>query len=270
MDREVIEYVPVDRLASNPQVRKHFDDRSLTGLAISLQQEGMQHAIRARRDGDNLIIISGERRWRAAIKAGLKEVPVIIVEGPQGDAAILCAQIVENIQRCDLLPIEKAEAYDRLIKLNNWTEAQVGQRVGCSGPTVCKHLKLLTLPEDIKAELRQGKIPLRIGYELSSEADPVKQSQLAAKAAAGQLTCNGAKAAKRQRREPAEPKAKQPTYRAKAPLVEGKNLSLCCPQVRMIEFVSCLKVLLSLAEQAERDGIEVPEFFNRLNSRQNG
>jgi ParB family chromosome partitioning protein len=263
---EVIEYVPVDRLATNPQVRKHFDDHLITGLAISLQQEGMQNAIRARRVGEKIVITCGERRYRAAIKAGLKEVPVIIEQSRQDDAATICAQLIENIQRCDLLPIEKAEAFEQLMKANNWSEADLGRRIGMSASNVCKHVKLLTLPEDIKAELRQGKIPLKTAYELTGEADPVKQSQLAAQAAAGQLTCDGVKAAKRQRRAPAKPAEKRPTFRMKIASGNEGKFSLSGPIVPLKRFISSLEDLLARARDAERQGTDFSEFVNQSKS----
>jgi ParB family transcriptional regulator, chromosome partitioning protein len=260
VNREITEYVPVECLTTDPQVRKHFDDRSITGLAISLQQEGMQNAIRARRAGDKLIITCGERRWRAAIKAGLKEVPVIIDKGPKDDAAIICAQLVENVQRCDLLPLEMAEALGRLKSETGWTAMEIGRRLGLSNGMISKYLALLTLPERVKEDLHQGKIALSTAYELAKVSDPAKQAELADAAAQGNLKRDDVKSAARRIRIAAKPKEKRPTFRIKIAAGDKGTLSLSGPKVPLKLFISSLEELLARAREAEQQGTEFSAF----------
>jgi ParB family chromosome partitioning protein len=262
---EAIEYVPVDRLATNPQVRKHFDDRSITGLAISLQHQGMQNPIRARRAGDALIVTCGERRWRAAIKAGLKHVPVIIEQGPQDDTAVICAQVVENVQRCDLLPLEMAEALDRLKSATGWTATEIGRRIGLSNGMVSKYLALNTLPETVKAQLRQGKIALSTAYELAKLADPAKQTELAEAAASGALKRDDVKAAARRKRTTSTPKEKKPRFHLKMYASDEASLSVNGTKVSMEQFAFCSEKLAARARQAQEQGMEFSAFVDQVN-----
>ena len=121
--------LPIESLERNPgQPRKRFDEARLEELAASIREHGVVEPILVRRDGGRYCIVAGERRWRAAQRAGLKEIPAIVREGSEKDAFQIA--LVENIQRADLNAIEEAEAYEVLIREHGLTQELVANRVG--------------------------------------------------------------------------------------------------------------------------------------------
>lgn len=151
-----IEQVHADR--ANP--RKNFDEDGLAELATSLRHQGVLQPVLVRRDvrGGGYRLIAGERRWRAAQMAGLKELPAIVREASDAEAYELA--LVENVQRADLNPLEEAEAYRRLIEERKWTQEQVADRVGKERSTVANSLRLLTLPTEVKGLLADGDLDM--------------------------------------------------------------------------------------------------------------
>ena len=142
---------------SNP--RRHFDEAALEDLAASLKTRGLMQPIVVRKHGSKgYVIVMGERRWRAAKKAGFSEVPVIVVE--LADAEAFEAALVENIQREDLNPLEEAEAYRRLAQMKKLTHEQVADRVGKDRSAVSNALRLLQLPNEVKQLLAEGDLEM--------------------------------------------------------------------------------------------------------------
>ncbi len=150
--------VGVERLIPGAyQPRMEFDESALEELAASIREVGVLQPILGRKLQDGHIeIIAGERRWRAAQKAGLKEVPVILQN--LKDIEALEIALIENLQREDLNPIEEAEAYERLASEFKLTHAQVAQKVGKDRVTVSNSLRLLTLPGEIRSLIGEGKL----------------------------------------------------------------------------------------------------------------
>jgi ParB family chromosome partitioning protein len=161
------------------QPRKTFDDEALAELASSIKEHGVLQPILVRPVPDgSYMIVAGERRWRAARLAGLSTVPVIIKE--MSDADALSIALVENLQREDLNPVEEAEGYRQLAETQGWTQEQIASRVGKSRPSVANALRLLSLPEDVLALLRDGKITAGHAKAiLSIEDDSLKSSTAA-------------------------------------------------------------------------------------------
>jgi len=154
--REVI-YKPVEFIRPNSrQPRKFFDESSIEELAASIKEKGILQPILVRPDGDKFEIVFGERRFRAALKAGLKEVPVMIIDMTEGEA--LEAAIIENVHRKDLNPIEEAEAYQYMMEKFGLTQEELSRKIGKSRPAIANVLRLLKLPENIKELLRTGEI----------------------------------------------------------------------------------------------------------------
>ncbi|MDP2671546.1 MAG: ParB/RepB/Spo0J family partition protein [bacterium] len=153
MPEEVISadavHIEVDSLQPNPlQPRGQISPDSLVELAESIREHGLLEPIIVAKTPAGYQIIAGERRWRASKLAGINTVPVIIKETtPQG---MLEMAIVENVQRVDLNPMERAQAYQRLIEEFGLTATEIGQRVGKSGPYISNTLRLLDLPDAIK------------------------------------------------------------------------------------------------------------------------
>jgi ParB family chromosome partitioning protein len=179
--------LPLGSMVPNrAQPRTHFDEAALAELAESLRQHGMVQPIVVRKVGDQFEIIAGERRWRAARKAGLAMVPVVIKEVP--DDRLLEIALVENIQRQELNPIEEATAYWQLGEHLRLTQEQVADRVGKSRPQVANMLRLLRLPGELKAEVAHGRLSLGHAKVLLGVTDPRLQEQLAFEVVAEQLS----------------------------------------------------------------------------------
>lgn len=149
---------PIENLRPNPRnPRRLFTDAELDELAGSIRERGIIQPIVVRAlQGDNFEIIAGERRWRAAQRAGLHDVPVAVIEA--NDAQALEYAIIENVQRTDLNPIEEASGYLALMDDFNRTQDEVAQIVGKSRPHVANTIRLLKLSEPVKQLVRSGKI----------------------------------------------------------------------------------------------------------------
>jgi ParB family chromosome partitioning protein len=179
--------LPLGSLVPNrEQPRTHFDETALAELAESLKQHGMVQPIVVRKVGEQFEIIAGERRWRAARKAGLAMVPVVIKEVP--DDRLLEFALVENIQRQELNPIEEASAYWQLGEHLRLTQEQVADRVGKSRPQVANTLRLLRLPTELKAEVAHGRLSTGHAKVLLGIPDPRLQEQLAREVVEQQLS----------------------------------------------------------------------------------
>lgn len=151
--------LPVREIEPDPdQPRKNFDGESLSALAQSITENGLLQpiAVRPKKAGPGYVIIAGERRWRAARIAGLDEVPVIVKEVTDEQAAALA--LIENLQREDLDPIEVAEGCRRLIDQYGLTQEQAALRLGKSRSAITNTLRLLGLPDDVRQAVRQGSI----------------------------------------------------------------------------------------------------------------
>ena len=150
--------VALHRVEPNPdQPRKEFDEEALQALADSLAEHGMIQPLTVREiAGGYYQIIAGERRWRAARKAGLEEVPVLVIEAD--DRKVMELALVENLQREDLNPMEEAAGYQTLMEEYGLTQAETAQRVGKSRPAVANALRLLSLSQELAEMVRSGRL----------------------------------------------------------------------------------------------------------------
>lgn len=150
-------HCPIEAINPNPyQPRKSFDPKKIEELAASLQASGVIQPLIVRKISTGYELIAGERRWRAALKAGLKEVPVVVKDVP--DDQVLKLSLIENLQREDLNPIEEAGAYRRLTEEFKLSQEAVADIVGKDRSTITNTLRLLKLPEEIKGDVASGKI----------------------------------------------------------------------------------------------------------------
>lgn len=150
--------IPVDGIKPNPdQPRSHFDEDSLQELADSITEVGvLQPVVVSRDDAGNHYLIAGERRWRAARRAGLETIPAV-VRGRTGKTT-LAEALVENLQRQDLTPLEEAHAYRQLLENTGMSQDEVAKRVGKSRPAVSNTLRLLQLPGTVQAMIDSGRL----------------------------------------------------------------------------------------------------------------
>ncbi|MQA30288.1 MAG: ParB/RepB/Spo0J family partition protein [Luteitalea sp.] len=173
--------VEIDRLTPNPfQPRAAMDDGRLTELAQSIKANGIIQPIVVRRIGDRFQIIAGERRWRAALKAGLLRVPVAVREVAAGqERSVLEMALIENIQRENLNPIDEGLAYRRLSDEFHLTQDEIAAAVGKDRATVANFLRLLKLPEDVRAEVAAGNLSMGHARALLGLASATDQRRTA-------------------------------------------------------------------------------------------
>jgi len=170
--------IPVDRVRPNPfQPRQQFDDTELEELASSIRANGLLQPIVVRAKGAEYELVAGERRLRAAQRAGLQEIPAIVRQ--VGDHEALELALIENLQRSDLNPIEEARAYERLRDEFGLTQEQIAARVGKRRSTIANALRLLRLPQDLQDELAAGRLTAGHARALLSVDSPEEQRRLA-------------------------------------------------------------------------------------------
>jgi ParB family transcriptional regulator, chromosome partitioning protein len=160
------------------QPRHKFDEVKLAELARSIEANGVIQPIVVRRTGERFQIIAGERRWRAAKKAGLKRIPSLVRDVPE--ERVLELSLIENIQRQELNPIEEANAYRKLQEQLGITQEAVALRVGKDRSSVTNSLRLLRLPEDVQRLVEDGKLSMGHARALLPVESPDRQKILAA------------------------------------------------------------------------------------------
>jgi ParB family transcriptional regulator, chromosome partitioning protein len=187
-EQQKVWQLPIEKLQpSKYQPRKTFEKEKLQELADSIKNQGLIQPILARKVNDSTFeIVAGERRWRAAQLAGLKEVPVIIRTLSHKETLELA--IIENVQRENLNPLEEALAYQRLLTEFQLTQVQVAERVGKERATVTNILRLLALPQEVQNWIREGKISLGHAKVLLGLSDSVRIVRIAKSAIDQQLS----------------------------------------------------------------------------------
>jgi len=173
--------VPTEFLRPNARnPRKTFEEVDLEELASSIREKGIIQPIVVREQAglaDVFEIIAGERRWRAAQRAGLHEVPIIVVEASDRDALEMA--IIENVQRADLNPIEEAAGYERLMAEFDYAQADLGKMIGKSRSHIANTLRLMKLPDSVKELLRTGQLSAGHGRALLAVVNPEQVARLA-------------------------------------------------------------------------------------------
>jgi ParB family transcriptional regulator, chromosome partitioning protein len=183
--------IPTDRIQPDPdQPREDFDAESLDRLAASLRTRGQLQPIRVRWDEGRgaYVIVSGERRWRAAVQAGLPSLTCMVHDAPLNAAELLAVQLVENALREDLKPVEQAKAYRKLMELHGWSGNQLAKELSIDQSGVSRAMSLLDLPEPVQARIDAGELGVRVAADISRLEDPAEQLALAERAASGELT----------------------------------------------------------------------------------
>jgi len=165
--------VPIDRITRNPgQPREDFVDAELDALADSIKAHGLLQPLLVREHAGEYRLVAGERRWRAAGRAGLTEVPVLVTDRADREADALLLALVENLQRADLNPVEEALGFSRLVETYGLTQVQVAEKVGRDRTTITNALRLLRLPPRALEALRAGLISVGHGKALLGLHDP--------------------------------------------------------------------------------------------------
>lgn len=173
-----ISEIDISRISPNPdQPRRTFSEESLDELAVSIRELGIVQPLTLRlSDSGNYQIIAGERRWRAASRAGLSTVPAYVRTA--SDSEMTEMALIENIQREDLNAIEVALGFKKLIDSYNLTQERLSERLGKKRATIANHLRLLKLPAEIQLGLRDGHIDMGHARAILAVADPKLQLKL--------------------------------------------------------------------------------------------
>ena len=208
--QDAVTILPLQKVEPNPnQPRKLFDEEQLQALSDSIAEHGLLQPLAVRSIGDGYYqIIAGERRWRAARMAGLKEVPVMVVEAD--DKNVMELALVENLQRQDLNPMEEAEGYRVLMEEFGLTQEQAAVRVGKSRPAVTNALRLLALPEEVKDYVIDGTLSAGHARAVLSLPNERLQKAAAQKIIALRLSVRQAEAMCKRMEQEKEEKEKKP------------------------------------------------------------
>jgi ParB family chromosome partitioning protein len=206
-----VKKLPVEFIIANrANPRRTFDAEQLEDLTNSIREKGVMSPLLVRPSEDPNIfeLIAGERRWRAAQKAGLHEVPVIVRE--VGDKEALELAIIENVQRADLNPLEEAMGYGQLIEQFDYTQQDLAQVIGKSRSHVANTLRLLRLPEDVQGMVASGTLTAGHARTLITAEDP---ASLARQIVSGGLSVREAEAMSQQREVAGKKKVGEPAER---------------------------------------------------------
>lgn len=175
-----VENIKISDIEPNQfQPRKHFDDESLKELSDSIKEHGIIQPIIVRKNDFGYQIVAGERRWRAAKLAGLKEVPAIVKDFD--DQKVMEIALIENLQREDLNPIDEAKAYKSLMEQFNLTQEEISKRVGKSRSSIANSIRLLNLDDEVQNMLMEGKITTGHAKVILALQDAEKQNMIAKK-----------------------------------------------------------------------------------------
>ncbi len=187
--------IDVDLIRPNPQQpRQAFEPEALEALATSLREHGFLQPVTVRpAGGDGYELVAGERRWRAAQRAGLPKVPAVVRDVP--DDRLLEFALIENLQREGLNPIEEAEGYRRLVDELGLSQQEAAERVGKQRATVANMLRLLTLPRAVQDRVRGGELGMGHARALAGLSRPKDQVELAERIVANGLSVRQAEAA---------------------------------------------------------------------------
>ena len=195
--------IEISRIVPDPnQPRKEFGEEAMEELAASLKSRGQLQPIRVRWDAgfSKWVVIAGERRYRAAIMAGLPTLACVEARGALTPDDILEDQLVENCVREDLKPLEQAAAYEALMKRRGWSYRELGEFLHISKGKIAKAVALLDLPEPVLDLVEQGALPPNTAYEVSRLEDAAEQVELAQRIVANKLSADQAAAVVKSRK----------------------------------------------------------------------
>jgi ParB family transcriptional regulator, chromosome partitioning protein len=265
MSQTIIQQIPLDRIIGREQVRKRFDDESLAGLSQSMRESGLHEPIHLLRlGGDKYSLLTGERRVRAARKAGWGTIAAVVEDGELSDGDVVVRQMIENVQREDLTSIEKAKGIEALMKVTGVNAAQAASKLGLAAGTVSKLLSLLSLPEELQKRIDAGEIPATTAYELTKINDPEARNRLAIQVAKGEMTRDRVSVAVKGKKQNRQRVLKAHPVRVTAKLENRQSVSVVAEALELNSFVSILERLLAHAQQARADGLNLHDMLKRL------
>lgn len=260
MNQEQIQYLPIEKIAVEGNVREAFSDESLNGLAMSMKAVGQLQPIRVRKVGEKFLIVDGERRYRAAQKLELSVLAAIVEVKPLEEADVVQRMLISNVQRDDLQPLEKAKGLKRLMDVSAWSASEAANRLGMSNASISRLLALLELPVEIQAKVASGEIPASAAVQLAKVSDAGKQAELAQQVASGKLTRDALvgmrKATERQESKPTT----KAVSRVTAMLGVNKSVTVAGQSLTLDDFIAMLEECLAKARQGRTKGLALSTF----------
>lgn len=228
---EEVIYLDVSRIfPGEQQPRKSFKNEPLQELAVSIKEKGVLQPVIVTRTGDGTFrLVAGERRWRAAALAGLKKIPALIRNIASRDSLEIA--LIENIQREDLNPIEAAEAFSRLITDFNLTQEDLSEKVGKDRATIANYLRLLKLPDEIKALILNGSLSMGHAKALLGVEGKANQMEAARKIVRKKLSVREAELLSSKTQAPAKAR---PVKDAQISSLEEKLIRVLGTKVRIL------------------------------------
>src|SRR5262245_2043715 len=255
--------LPVEHIQANPyQPRKLFDEDEIAHLSDSIKAHGVLQPLVVRPVGDRFQLIAGERRLRAAQAAGLREVPVTVVNFD--DRQVFEASLVENIQRSDLNPIEKAQGFKDYLDRYQVTQEQLAGRLGMDRTSVSNLVNLLHLPEEVQSAVRQNQITLGHAKVLKGIAGPDRQVQLCKEVVMKGLSVKALELVARQQKAEAEAKEAATALRDVAPSYKTAHVQTIETELRQ-RFAAKVEIRVKDKDKGQIViGFETSEEFERL------
>jgi ParB family chromosome partitioning protein len=257
MKQEAIQYLPIDAIVCESQIRKTFAERAMTGLARSMQEVGLQQPIRVRRNGERYVVVDGERRLRAARLIGWKTIAVIVEEKELCTGEVVHRQLISLFQRTDCTASERARGIKQLLDETGWPASEAAAKCGLSSASVTRTLAILDLPEAIQRRIDAGEIPESAGYLLKQVDDPEKRSALVAQMAEGKLTRDDLASEVKGEREEKPRKQTKGLNRATALLASGDSVTAVGTDLTIDRMIEAVAAVLAKLRALRKNGVDL-------------
>ena len=255
--------VPLKSIKLMPQVRQRFDAARIEALAASIRSVGLQSPPICRQVGDDIFLVDGENRIRALLHLGVAETDVLLTDDEVSDVGALERQLVCNLQRTDLNPVEKAKGIQTLMAKAPMTSEKAAARLGFSHSSITRSVSILKLPEELLALVANGEISADAAYMLSRVEDPVEQRNLASEVCGGRLSRDALarklKASRRSDKRKADGFA-----RCTALLGGGCSVTFAGTGLTLDSAIDWLEQLLARARKAKSQGLTLETFARTL------
>jgi ParB family chromosome partitioning protein len=260
---EQIQYLPIRKIGCERQIRDGVAEAS-PELVSSLKEVGLLQPIRVRKGREKYVVVDGERRLLACIKAGFDTIAVIVETTDLNEAQVLHRQWIADCHREDLKPMEKARAIARLMELTSWSATEAAKRLSMSDASVSRLLALLSLPAPIQKQVEDGVIPSSAAAELARVDDPAKQVELAQRIAGGHLTRDGLAGERKAARKNGRNGTKPAASRATAVLDKKRSVTVSSDGLDLESFLQILEELVAKVRKIRPRGIGLQTFLRVL------
>jgi ParB/RepB/Spo0J family partition protein len=258
MVRQVIR-VPLNKIVRKQQVREHFDLDGIRALAASIQEVGQTCPVGLIPAGDLYELLYGDRRYRALEMIGAKEIEGILFDFDLAEVAKLELQLVENLARQDLNPLEAAKGVAGLMGQTNYSGDVIAQKLGLSAGYVTKLSRILQLPHPVQALVSTGKVSVTAAYTLSNVGDAAEQIALAEQVANG-MTRDELAATIKRKKAPRTATDVRPSSRIRVELGQGRSITVVGADATLDGYIELLKQAIKKAQAQRPRGISLATY----------